>query len=96
MTASLRVPIFGRGTGVDSLSDLKRAHKSALDRIQHGKPLNTVEKPKVFDSVFYESKDRLLARPHVVFEYAPKRWDFLRLSAKRADPHRRNGSAFGD
>ena len=64
----LRVPIFGRGTGVDSLSDLKRAHKSALDRIQHGKPLNTVEKPKVFDSVFYESKDRLLARPHVVFE----------------------------
>jgi CRISPR-associated protein Csb2 len=64
----LRVPIFDRETGVNSLSDLKRAHKSVLDRIQQGKPLNTVQKPKVFDRVFYESKDRLLARPHEVFE----------------------------
>lgn len=64
----LRVPIFDSKTGVNSLTDLKHAHKSALDRIQHGKPLNTVEKPKVFDRVFYESNDRLLARPHVVFE----------------------------
>lgn len=64
----LRVPIFDRETGVNSLSDLKRAHQSGLDRIQHGKPLNTVEKPKVFDRIFYESKERLLTRPYVVFE----------------------------
>lgn len=64
----LRVPIADFETGVNSLSDLKRAHQSALDRIQRGKPLNTVEKPKVFGDVFYESRENLLARPHVVFE----------------------------
>ncbi|MGH9196870.1 MAG: type I-G CRISPR-associated protein Csb2, partial [Acidimicrobiia bacterium] len=64
----LRVPIVDRQTEVDSLNDLKRAHQSALNRIEHGKPLNTVDKPKIFDRVFYESKERLLARPHVVFE----------------------------
>ena len=64
----LRVPIFDRDTEVNSLSDLKRAHQSALARIEHGKPLNTVEKPTVFDHVFYESKERLLPRPSVVFE----------------------------
>jgi len=64
----LRVPAFDRETHVGSLSDLKRAHQSALNRIEHGKPLNTVEKPKVFDRVFYESKERLLGRPYAVFE----------------------------
>ncbi len=64
----LRVPIVDREMEVDSLSDLKRAHQSALARIEHDKPLNTVEKPKVFDRVFYESRERLLARPYVVFE----------------------------
>jgi CRISPR-associated protein Csb2 len=64
----LRVPIIDRETGVNTLDDLKRAHKSALDRIQHGKPLNTVEKPRVFERVFYESKENVLARPHIVFE----------------------------
>lgn len=64
----LRVPIYDRESGVGSLSDLKRAHQSALDRIGHGKLLNTVDKVKVFDHVFYESKERLLSRPNVVFE----------------------------
>ena len=64
----LRVPIFDRELSVDSLSDLKRAHQSALNRIEHGKPLNTVEKPKVFKHVFYESTERLLGRPSAVFE----------------------------
>lgn len=58
----LRIPKQG------SLKDLNDAHQSALDRIQHGKPLNNVVKPKVFDNVFYESKERLLGRPYVVFE----------------------------
>lgn len=64
----LRVPTFDRGTGVGSLSDLKHAHQSALNRIEHGQPLNAVEKPRVFDRVFYESSERLLPRPYVAFE----------------------------
>jgi CRISPR-associated protein Csb2 len=64
----LRVPTFDREKGLDSLNDLKCAHQSALNRIEYGKPLNTVEKPKVFDCVFYESKERLLGRPYEVFE----------------------------
>ncbi len=58
----LRIPKAG------SLEDLNRAYQSALDRIQPGKPLNSVLKPRVFDYVFYESKERLLGRPYVVFE----------------------------
>lgn len=58
----LRVPI------VDSLGDLVNTFQSALNRIEHGKPLNIVKKPTVFDRVFYESKERLLQRPYVVFE----------------------------
>lgn len=58
----LRVPI------IDSLRDLVDAHQSALNRIEHGKPLNIVKKPKVFDRIFYESKERLLGRPYIVFE----------------------------
>lgn len=64
----LRVPSFDREKHADSLSDLIRAHQSALNRIEHGKPLNTLEKPKVFDRVFYESKEKLLGRPYEVFE----------------------------
>jgi CRISPR-associated protein Csb2 len=64
----LRVPVLDPDTQENTLSDLKRAHQSALARIEHGKPLNTVEKPKVFDRVFYESKERLLGRPHILFE----------------------------
>lgn len=64
----LRVPVVDQDTHENTLCDLKRVHQSALNRIEHGKPLNTVEKPKIFDRVFYESKERLLVRPHVVFE----------------------------
>ncbi len=62
----LRVPIAN--TQENTLSDLRHAHQSAVGRLEHGKPLKMVRKPKVFDRVFYESKERLLARPHVVFE----------------------------
>ena len=58
----LRIPVKG------SLDDLKQAHQFALSRIEHGKPLKTVQKPKVFDYVFYESEERLLSRPYAVFE----------------------------
>lgn len=80
---TLRVPIVVREMEVDSLSDLKRAHQSALDRIDHDRPLNTVEKPKIFDRVFYESKERLLARPHVVFELRRDDGTFLAYPQER-------------
>jgi len=57
----LRVPKQG------SMADLRRAHGSALDRIERGKPLRTVYKPQVFDRVFYASAERPLGRPCVVF-----------------------------
>ena len=64
----LRVPIVDTDTQENTLSDLRRVHQSALNRIEHGKPLNTVEKPKVFNQVFYESTERLLGRPSAIFE----------------------------
>jgi CRISPR-associated protein Csb2 len=57
----LRVPMEG------SMSDLRRAHESALSRIEAGKPLRSVHKPQVFDRVFYGSAERPLGRPAVVF-----------------------------
>ena len=64
----LRVPVVDTDTQENTLSDLRRVHQSAFNRIEHGKPLNTVEKPKVFEHVFYESTERLLGRPSAVFE----------------------------
>lgn len=64
----LRVPISGPEADENSLNDLKRAHQSALNRIEQGKPLKTVDKPKVFDRVFYESRERQLSRPFVAFK----------------------------
>lgn len=76
-TGRLRVPFVDLHTQEDTLSDLKRAHRSALNRIEHGKPLNSVQKAKVFECVFYESKERLLARPHIVFKLLRDDGDFL-------------------
>ncbi|HUT57609.1 MAG TPA: type I-U CRISPR-associated protein Csb2, partial [Phycisphaerae bacterium] len=61
-TGMLRIPVRG------SLYDLKQTYQSALSRIEYGKPLKTIEKPKAFDYVFYESEERLLSRPYDVFE----------------------------
>jgi len=57
----LRRPIGG------SMTDLRHAHQSALNRIELGKPLRTVEKPRVFDHVFYVSAEQPIGRPYVVF-----------------------------
>jgi len=64
----LRTPAFDQETKQCSLCDLRHCHETAMNRIEHGKPLRTVDKPKVFDRVFYASSERLLPRPHVVFE----------------------------
>jgi CRISPR-associated protein Csb2 len=57
----LRVPKGG------SMTDLQSAHQSAINRIEHGKPLRTVEKPHVFDRIFYASTERPIGQPYVVF-----------------------------
>jgi len=57
----LRVPKEG------SMSDLRDAHESALKRIEHGKPLRTVYKPRIFDRVFYTSVERPIGRESVIF-----------------------------
>lgn len=64
----LRVPFVNKETQENSLSDLRRVHQSAISRIQHGKPLKNVEKPKIFSELFYESTERLLGRPFAIFE----------------------------
>ncbi len=51
----------------DSLQDLRRAHLSALGRIEDGKPLRPVDKPERFDRVFYASAERPLGRPYFIF-----------------------------
>ena len=59
--ARRRIPIGG------SMMDLARAHEAALNRIEHGQPLQIVEKPKVFDFVPYVSAEEPIGRPYVVF-----------------------------
>ena len=68
----LRVPKGG------SMADLRSAHLSALNRIEHGKPLRTVEKPQVFDRVFYASTERPIGRPHAVFALRDEQDDCYR------------------
>jgi CRISPR-associated protein Csb2 len=50
-----------------SMSDLRCAHESALNRVDAGRPLRTILKPRVFDRVFYGSEERPLGRPAIVF-----------------------------
>jgi CRISPR-associated protein Csb2 len=64
----LRVPVVDPDTRENTLSDLRRSHQSALARIEHGRPLNTAEEPKIFGRIYYESKESLLGQPNVVFE----------------------------
>lgn len=73
----LRTPTFDQETKQCSLSDLRHCHETAMNRIEHGKPLRTVDKPKVFDRVFYASSERLLPSPHIVFELRQDDGEFL-------------------
>lgn len=58
------------------MTDLLKAHKSALNRIEHGKPLRTVEKPRTFDHVFYASAERPIGRPCAAFALRAASDDF--------------------
>jgi CRISPR-associated protein Csb2 len=74
----MRIPIDGDMPGQSTLCDLKRAHRSAVNRVEHGEPLNTVDRPKVYGQVFYESAERLLGRPYTVFELRNDDGSFFR------------------
>jgi len=64
----LRVPHVDQESQTCSLCDLRHCHETAMNRIQHGKPLRIVDKPKIFDRVFYASTERLIGRPTTVFK----------------------------
>ena len=64
----LRTPTYDDETKECTLCDLRHCHHTAMNRIEHGKPLKTVDKPKVFDRVFYTSTERPVGRPHAIFK----------------------------
>lgn len=65
---TLRVPTYHSELGDCTLCDLRHCHSTAMNRIEHGKPLKTVDKPKVYDRVLYTSTERPIARPWRVFK----------------------------
>ena len=64
----LRTPTLDEETQQCSMCDLRHCHETAMNRIQHGQPLRTVDKPKVFEPVLYTSIERSIGRPAIVFE----------------------------
>ncbi|MEW6235523.1 MAG: type I-U CRISPR-associated protein Csb2 [Candidatus Omnitrophota bacterium] len=64
----LRTPTYDPVTKQNTLYDLMHCYETAMNRIEHGKPLKTVDKPKVFKKIFYASIERPISRPYVVFE----------------------------
>lgn len=65
---TLRTPTYDDDSGECTLCDLRHCHSTFVSRIEHGKPLKTVDKPKIFDRVLYTSIERQIGRPHVVFK----------------------------
>lgn len=64
---TLRVPTYDDTLGECTLCDLRHCHSTFINRIEHGRPLKTVDKPKVFDRVLYTSIERPEARPYAIF-----------------------------
>jgi CRISPR-associated protein Csb2 len=65
---TLRTPTYDDQIGECTLCDLRHCHSTFVNRIEHGKPLKTVDKPKIFDRVLYTSKERPIGRPYAVFK----------------------------
>jgi CRISPR-associated protein Csb2 len=65
---TLRTPTYDAETGECTLCDLRHCHSTFINRIEHGKPLKTVDKPKIFDRVLYTSVERPARRLHAVFK----------------------------
>lgn len=74
----LRTPTYDYETKECTLCDLRHCHDTAINRIEHGKPLKTVDKPKVFDRVLYTSTERPIGRPHAVFKLVDENEDAFR------------------
>lgn len=72
---TLRAPTYDDESGQCTLCDLRHCHSTFINRIEHGKPLKTVDKPKVFDRVLYTSTERPIARPYVVFKLVDENED---------------------
>ncbi|MBM3840267.1 MAG: hypothetical protein FJ398_20335 [Verrucomicrobia bacterium] len=64
----LRVPVLDAEQQESTLKDLQHCYETAVARIEHGKPLHTVQEPRVYEKVFYASAERPLGRPWRVFE----------------------------
>ena len=64
----LRTPTYDDETDECTLCDLRHCHHSFINRIEHGMPLKTVDKPKVFGRVLYTSTERPIGRPVAVFK----------------------------
>jgi len=64
----LRVPTVEPKYEENTLQDLRHCHETMMARIESGKPIHTVDKPRVFKEVFYASDERPITRPHIVFE----------------------------
>lgn len=65
---TLRTPTYDDELGECTLCDLRHCHTTFINRIEHGKPLKTVDKPKVLDRVPYTSTERPIGRPAKVFK----------------------------
>lgn len=63
----LRVPTADEESQESTFDDLLHCHKTKMTRIERGKPLRTVDKPRVFEQVFYASVEQLIGRPCAVF-----------------------------
>jgi CRISPR-associated protein Csb2 len=75
---TLRTPTYDDDSGECTLCDLRHCHSTFVNRIQHGKPLKIVDKPKVFDRVLYTSTERPVGRPHVIFKLVDENDDTFR------------------
>jgi CRISPR-associated protein Csb2 len=71
---TLRVPTYD-ALGECTLRDLRHCHSTFINRIEHGKPLKTVDKPKVFDRVLYTSTERPQSRPYAIFKLVDENED---------------------
>src|SRR5205085_12147246 len=69
---TLRTPTYDDELGECTLCDLRHCHNTFINRIEHGKPLKTVDKPKIFDRVLYTSTERPMGRPSIVFRLLDK------------------------
>lgn len=64
---TLRAPTYDADMGECTLCDLRHCHSTFINRIEQGKPLKTVDKPKVFDRVLYASVERPIGSPNAIF-----------------------------